>query len=152
MSAEDRNHTDIHATEKRAQDEQLLAELTAPPSLQDAREASQFWRDRRKALPLRKRAERREAEQMIARWSERLAAAERDRYGPTLLEQLFAALGIRRPVPRLPSRRSIVLGLSAMAALLLLTLILLVVAVVVFWPQLQPIVHTLLNQNGGGGG
>ena len=99
-----------------------------------------------------KRAERKEADQMATRWKERLAAAERQQYGPGLLEQLFAALGVRWRPPQLPSRRKIVFGLSTIAVSVLVFLIALLVAVVVFWPNIQPIVQTLLNSNGSGGG
>jgi len=152
MPAEPSDDTDPQVMEQRTRDTELLAELTAPPSLEEARETYDFWRHRRAALPVYKRAQRREAEQMAMRWKERVAAAERQRYGPGLLEQLFTALGVRWHPPRLPSRRKIVFGLSAIAVFLLLLLIALLVALVVFWPDIQPIVRTLLNSNGNGGG
>jgi hypothetical protein len=151
MPAEHLDNTDHQISERLARDDELLAELTAPPSLEEAREAHEFWRQRLATLPVYRRAQRKEAEEMAARWKERLAAAERERYGPGLLEQLLTALGVRWRPPRLPSRRKIVFGLSAIAVVTLVVLIALLVAVVVFWPDIQPIVQTLLNSNGGGG-
>jgi hypothetical protein len=152
MPAENTDEVDPQVMERRARDNELLAELTAPPSVEEARETYDFWRNRRATLPVYNRAERKEADQMASRWKERLAAAERERYGPSLLEQLFTALGVRRPPPRLPSRRKIIFGLSAIAVFVLVFVIALLVAIVVFWPDIQPIVRTLLNSNGNGGG
>jgi hypothetical protein len=152
MPPEYADNTDPQVTERRARDDHLLTELTAPPSVEEAREAYDFWRNRRAALPVYDRAERKEADQMASRWNERLAAAERQRYGPSLIEQLFTALGVRRPPPRLPSRRKIIFGLSAIAVFVLVFVIALLVAIVVFWQDIQPIVRTLLNNNGNGGG
>jgi hypothetical protein len=129
---------------RRSRDDELLADLTAPPPLEEARESYLFWRRRLAQLPRYKRAERSEAEQMAARWKQRLAAAERERYGPGLLEQVFDALSIRwRPNPR-----RLIAGLGALAALGLLILIALIAALIVFWPEIEPIVRTLV---GGGG-
>jgi hypothetical protein len=81
---------------------------------------------------------------MAARWKERLTAAERERYGPSPLEQLLDVLGIRwRPDPR-----RLIAGLGAVAVLLVVLLIVLIVALVVLWRELEPIVRTLI---GGGG-
>ena len=76
-------------------DAELLADLTGPPTLEEAREAHDFWAKRRAELPIYRRAERKEAEEMAARWKQRLAAAEREHYGPSLLEQLLELAGIR---------------------------------------------------------
>lgn len=135
---------------RRDSDEALLADLTGPPPLEDARESYDYWRQRAAELPVHKRGERKEARAMAQQWKERVAEAERARYGPALLDQLLTALGIRRP-PHLPSRRKIVAGLSVAAFLLLTVLILLIVAAVVFWPDIAPIVRDLTGGNGGGG-
>jgi hypothetical protein len=119
---------DPTAQARRSRDDALLADLTAPPPLEEARESYDFWQRRLSQLPIHKRAERREAQQMAARWKQRLAAAERERYGPGPLEQLLDALGIRwRPNPR-----RLIAGLGALAALLLVLVILLIVAIIVF--------------------
>jgi hypothetical protein len=134
---------------RRESDEALLADLTSPPPLEQARESYDFWRARAAELPLHKRGARREAQAMAEQWKQRVAQAERARYGPSLLEQLLTAVGVRRP-PHLPSRRKIVAGLSIAAILLFIILILVVVAVIVFWPDIAPIVRDLGTGNGGG--
>ncbi len=139
---------DVQAAERRTRDDELLTELTAPLPVEQAREAYLFWQHRLNSLPIHKRSEREEAERMTARWKDRLAKAERHHYGPGLLEQLLSALGVRR-MPSLPSRRRVMLGVSLLALVVMLLLIALVVAIVVFWPQIQPIVQTLLNGQGG---
>jgi hypothetical protein len=135
---------------RRESDEALLADLTAPPPLEQARESYDYWRKRAAELPVHKRKERKEAQAMAQQWKERLAEAERARFGPSLLEQFLTAVGVRRP-PHLPSRRTIIAGLSVAAILLVTVLILLVVAVIVFWPDIQPIIRDATGGNGGGG-
>jgi hypothetical protein len=63
------------------QDLALLAAMTEPPPLEEARSSLAYWRRRRAALPLYRRSARREADEMISRWQARVAAAERRRYG-----------------------------------------------------------------------
>ena len=70
----------------------LVDEMLAPPPLEDARRSLEFWRSRKQALPLYKRAARREADTMIARWQERVRAAERARFDATPLGWLLAKL------------------------------------------------------------
>jgi len=135
-----------HPDGRRDSDDALLADLTAPPSLEDAQEAYDYWSKRRAELPRPKRHERKEAEQMAARWKQRLAAAHRERYGAGLLEQLLDTLGIRwRPNPR-----RIIVGLSALAITALLMLVVLIALVIVFWPEIGPVVNTLLNNGDSG--
>ncbi len=139
-----------HPDGRRDSDDALLADLTAPPSLQDAQEAYDYWTIRRVELPRHKRHERKEAEQMVLRWKQRLAASRRDKYGPGLLDQALDTLGIRwRPNPR-----RIIIGLGAFAIVALLIVVVLVALVIVLWPQIGPVVNTLLSNsdNGGGGG
>jgi hypothetical protein len=62
-------------------DELLIADMSAPPSLERARESLDIWNRRRASLPIHRRAARREADVMIVRCRERVAAAERERYG-----------------------------------------------------------------------
>src|SRR3954447_21144392 len=62
-------------------DELLIAEMREPPPLEQARASLDYWMQRRASLPLLKRAARREADEMIRRCRERVAEAERRRYG-----------------------------------------------------------------------
>jgi hypothetical protein len=59
----------------------LVAAMIEPPPLDQARSSLAYWRRRRAALPLYRRSARREADEMIRRWRDRVAAAERRRYG-----------------------------------------------------------------------
>jgi hypothetical protein len=65
-------------------DEVLVEKMLAPPPLEDARASLEFWMQRRSGLPIYRRRERREADEMIRRWRMRLAAAERARFGTGL--------------------------------------------------------------------
>jgi hypothetical protein len=65
-------------------DSVLLAELGAPPPLEQARSSLEYWTRRRSSLPLYKRSARREADEMIRRCRERVAEAERRLYGTGL--------------------------------------------------------------------
>src|SRR5215217_7618384 len=85
-----------------ASDDELLARLHAPHSVEEARESLLYWERRAVTLPLRRRRARREAQMMAAAWRERLRHAERERYGPRLREALLELLGVSwrpRPVP-----------------------------------------------------
>src|SRR5689334_759619 len=62
-------------------DELLVAELLAPPPLEQARASLDYWMQRRARLPLYKRSARREADEMIRRCRARVMEAERRRYG-----------------------------------------------------------------------
>ena len=70
----------------------LVDEMLAPPPLEDARRSLEFWRSRKQALPLYKRSARREADAMIARWQERVRAAERARFASTPLGWVLGKL------------------------------------------------------------
>ena len=63
----------------------LVATLTAPPPLDQARESLAYWTRRRASLPVYKRAARREADEMMRRCRERVAEAERRLYGTGLM-------------------------------------------------------------------
>ena len=120
-------------------DHQLLAALREPPPLEQARESLAFWERRRSALPVYRRAARREADEMIRRCRERVAAAERRRYGgglPGLLRRLLAQdlpswpdarVSLLRLVWRAVPRRALVV-LAALATAWLLTALLVTVA------------------------
>jgi hypothetical protein len=75
----------------------LLAAMTAPPPLEQARESLAYWTRRRTSLPVYKRAARREADEMIRRCRERVAQAERRRYGTGLLGLVRRLLAGDRP-------------------------------------------------------
>ncbi len=62
-------------------DEQLIAEMREPPPLEQARASLDYWMQRRARLALYKRSARREADEMIRRCRQRVAEAERRRYG-----------------------------------------------------------------------
>lgn len=70
----------------------LVDEMLAPPPLEDARRSLEFWRSRKQSLPLYKRAARREADAMVARWQERVRAAERARFNATPLGWVLGKL------------------------------------------------------------
>jgi hypothetical protein len=84
-------------------DELLVQSMLAPPPLEQARSSLEFWRERRKVLPLYRRRERREADEMIQRWRARVAAAERARFGTGLFGQIHRWLAVEPlswPFPR----------------------------------------------------
>jgi hypothetical protein len=72
----------------------LVEAMLAPPPLEDCRRSLEYWEQRRRALPLYRRAARREAAEMAARWEERLLAARRLRFEGTLWGRLIGALGL----------------------------------------------------------
>jgi hypothetical protein len=74
----------------------LVEEMLAPPSADDARSSLEYWERRRAALPVYRRAARREARDMAARWQDRLLAAEQARFEATLAGKLLIRLGISR--------------------------------------------------------
>ena len=66
-------------------DERLIEEMLAPLPLEQARSSLEFWCERRNTLAFYRRAERREADEMIRRWRVRVEDAERARFGSGLL-------------------------------------------------------------------
>ena len=70
----------------------LVDQMLAPPPLDDARRSLEFWQARKRSLPLYRRAARREADTMIARWQERVRAAERARFASTPLGWVIGKL------------------------------------------------------------
>lgn len=125
----------------RERDDALLAEMTAPPDLEQARASYLFWSRRLSRLPWYKRSERREAEQMMGAWRQRLEAVEAERYAPGIIGALLESLGVRwRPNPR-----RVVAWLVAALIVVALLVVALAVAVVVLWPELEPVVRPLLE-------
>jgi hypothetical protein len=74
----------------------LVKQMLAPPSVDDARSSLEYWQRRREALPVYRRAARREAKEMAARWHDRLRAAEQVRFEASLAGRLLARVGISR--------------------------------------------------------
>jgi hypothetical protein len=79
---------------QRDPDLQLVEAMLAPPPLEDARRSLAYWEDRGRALPLYKRAARREAREMAARWAARVQAAELARFESTIPGRALRALGL----------------------------------------------------------
>ncbi|HTS73089.1 MAG TPA: hypothetical protein VMG74_05200 [Gaiellaceae bacterium] len=81
----------------------LVERMLAPPPLEDARSSLEYWRRRRKTLPVYKRRARREAREMALRWDERVREAERLRFDSTVLGRILKAVGVsgfyRRNMP-----------------------------------------------------
>lgn len=75
----------------------LIEQMLAPPPLDEARSSLDFWRRRRKKLPLHRRAARREAKEMAIRWQERVRAAEQAHFESSAVGRVLIALGISRP-------------------------------------------------------
>jgi hypothetical protein len=75
-------------------DELLVQQMLAPMPLEEARSSLEFWRRRRRMLPFYRRRERREADEMIDRWRQRVAAAERARFGTGLFGQVRRLLAL----------------------------------------------------------
>jgi hypothetical protein len=72
----------------------LIERMLAPPPLEDARSSHDYWRRRRKRLPLYRVAARREAKEMTIFWQERVRAAERAEFEATPLGRVLTALGL----------------------------------------------------------
>lgn len=108
-------------------DDILIDELRAPPPLDVAREALEFWVRRRDTLSWTRRRARRDAAEMVARWEQRVRDAERAAQASRPWRRLLDAFGIDWPpvgVQRhLPSRRRARLivggGIVAVSACLL---------------------------------
>ncbi len=144
--------TDLPATQEVAKapfasdsDDALIHEMLAPPPVEDAQASLDFWRQRRRELPVYRRRARREAELRMASAEETLRAARRAKFGPTLLEQLSEAVGISIS----PARIRRVIALTG--GMLVLVVAAFVVAAVAFWPEIEPIVRFFIGNSGGGG-
>ena len=72
----------------------LIERMLAPPPLEDARSSHDYWRGRRKKLPLYRLAARREAKEMTIFWEERMRAAEQAEFERTPVGRLLTALGL----------------------------------------------------------
>jgi hypothetical protein len=72
----------------------LIERMLAPPPLEDARSSHDYWRRRRKTLPLYRLAARREAKEMTIFWEERVRAAEQAEFERTPVGRVLTALGL----------------------------------------------------------
>jgi hypothetical protein len=72
----------------------LIERMLAPPPLEDARSSHDYWRRRRKRLPVYRLAARREAKEMTVFWEERVRAAEQAAFEATPLGRVLAVLGL----------------------------------------------------------
>ena len=72
----------------------LIERMLAPPPLEDARSSHDYWRRRRKTLPLYRLTARREAKQMTVFWEERVRAAEQAKFEASPVGRVLAALGL----------------------------------------------------------
>jgi hypothetical protein len=111
------------------------AGLQTPDELEDARQALAYWEARERRLPRHALRRRREARAMAARWSARVAEAERAAYGRGLLGMLLLTATERRlPEParhagHRVARRSAQLAVLAGVAVVALVLAAVVAAI-----------------------
>jgi hypothetical protein len=75
-------------------DQLLIERMLAPPPLEDARSSHDYWRRRRKKLPVYRLAARREAKEMTIFWQERVRAAELVEFEATPVGRVLAAIGL----------------------------------------------------------
>src|SRR3954452_16562565 len=73
----------------------LVEEMLAPPPLEDARRSLEYWQQRRQALPLYRRRDRREAVEMASRWEARVREAQQARFDASPIGKVLAAFGVR---------------------------------------------------------
>jgi hypothetical protein len=66
-------------------DQLLIQQMRCPPPLEQARSSLEFWRQRRRALPVYRVMARREAAEMTRRWHAEVEAAAQLRYGTGLI-------------------------------------------------------------------
>lgn len=128
------------------EDDRLIAEASAPPTLDEARETLAFWEKRLAGLHVYERAERREAQEAVARSKQQVRDAERASYGPSPLEQLLAAAGIRR----LPGRELVSVAKKVLIVIAVL-IVVLIVATIAFWSDIYPVLRDLTQLGEGGG-
>jgi len=72
----------------------LVDAMLAPPPLEDARRSLEYWESRRRALPVYRRAARREARELAERWKGRVRAAERVQFESSVPGRILKALGL----------------------------------------------------------
>jgi hypothetical protein len=97
-------------------DEQLLAQLLAPPDLHDGVEALDYWHRRSRHLPWYRVLARQEAVRMTARWEQRVRAAVVSQRRATLEARLSAGVLIGRTRFARWTRRARIALLAAVSA------------------------------------
>jgi hypothetical protein len=113
----------IAISDHRTHEDERLREALAPPPIEDAREALDYWRTRQCSLRMWQRAERREAREMVLRWEVRLRESRRA-HGTSLTR---LAVGVEE---RAEQAKDVALRLAVGAAIALAVMLACVVAVV----------------------
>jgi hypothetical protein len=93
-----------------------MAAIEATATLEEAREARDYWHARARTLPRRRPAARREARMLARRWEQRLDAAARRELLTAPVPALRAMVDVRRARAARGLRRAATLGLGAMFA------------------------------------
>ena len=113
----------IATTDHRTHDDERLRQALAPPPIEDAREALDYWRTRQRSLRMWQRAQRREARDMALRWELRLRESRRAHGTP--LTRL--AVGVEE---RAEQAKAVAVRLAVGAAIALAVMLACVVVVV----------------------
>ena len=100
-----------------------LRQALAPPPIEDAREALDYWRGRQRSLRIWQRRQRREAQEMALRWELRLRESRRAHGGG--LTRLAVTVE-----ERVEQARGVAVRLAVGAALALTVMLACVIAVV----------------------
>jgi hypothetical protein len=93
-----------------------MAALEPTATLEEAREARDYWHARARSLPRRRHVARREARTLARRWELRLDAAARREFLTAPGPALRALIDVRRARVARGLRRAATLGLGAMFA------------------------------------
>jgi hypothetical protein len=101
-------------------DDRLLAELKAPPDLNEGLRSLAYWHERRQRLSWYRVPARREAVRMITRWERRVQEAMFSQPGVPITARAAAGLLVTRTRLRRWSRRAVFV-ITAVFALSVLT-------------------------------
>jgi hypothetical protein len=112
-------------------DDRLLAQLQAPPDLNEGIRSLTYWHERRQRLSWYRLRARREAMRMIIRWEHRVQEAMLSQRGASITVRAAAGLLVARTRLQRWSRRTVfavtaVVGVSLMAAPFVAAVILLI--------------------------
>ena len=113
----------IAISDHRTHEDERLRQALAPPPIEDAREALDYWRARQCSLRMWQRGERREAREMVLRWEVRLRESRRA-HGTSLTR---LAVGVEE---RAEQAKGVAVRLAVGAAIALAVMLACVVAVV----------------------